>query len=455
MMRLVRSIEHFFFAPISASGFGLMRIAWALVVLIYGLPQMFDAKRIWSEAGLIPADMASSVFRSEYRYTILEWVTEPNAVLALYVLMMVMALFMVIGLLPKFSTIVAVLLMFSFHERNTLLLGGGDTVLRNLGFILMLAPVGAAFSLKRGRLQWQSWKKNGRLLPPVLVPIWPQRLILWQLIVIYVTSAWDKALGDMWIMGTAVNSALHHPHFARAPLWIMDYMAPISPAISYATLVFEFMWLALLIPARTLRLIDLSKSTIKRALIIFGIMFHGGIFALMDVGAFSWAMMVAYPGIMTGSDFDALRGFVNRLWTSGPLSFFRHTTKRSATPKITIFFDGICHLCQRSMFVLMLLDHLHRLKPIDFRDAELRKKTAPDLSLKDLDRALHIRLPSGKTYAGFDAFRVLAWHLPLLWPMALFLYVPGFPAVGQRMYARISANRLQCAEGICVHRKTA
>src|SRR3989344_4896754 len=312
MMRFIRSIEHFFFAPISASGLGLMRIAWALVVLAYGLPQLLDAKRLWSDAGFLPSTMGSAVFRSMYRYSIFDWVTDPTAVTALYGLLMVAAIFMVIGFLPRLSTIVAVLLLFSFHERNTLLLGGGDTVLRTIGFILALAPVGAAFSLQRGRLQWRSWKNNGRLLPPALVSIWPQRLVLWQLIVIYITSGWDKVLGDMWIMGTAVNSALHHPHFARAPLWMMDLLAPASPAISYAVLVFEFLWISLLLPAPMLRLIDLSKGTVKRALLIFGLLFHGGFFVLMDVGGFSWAMMMTYLGPLTGSDFDALRGFVNR-----------------------------------------------------------------------------------------------------------------------------------------------
>ena len=105
------------------------------------------------------------------------------------------------------------------------------------------------------------------------------------------------------------------------------------------------------------------------------------------------------------------------------------------------------------MFMLLLIDHLKRLKPVDFRDAELRKKIAPDLSIKNLDRALHIRFgPSGKTYAGFDAFRALAWHIPILWPLAPFLYIPGVPVIGRIVYEHISLNRLQCADGVCVHR---
>lgn len=45
-------------------------------------------------------------------------------------------------------------------------------------------------------------------------------------------------------------------------------------------------------------------------------------------------------------------------------------------------------------------------------------------------------------FTGFEAYRRLARRLPPLWPIVPLLYVPGVPAVGQRVYERVSFSRL-------------
>lgn len=439
------SLQNFLFREIGASGFGLMRMGWAAVILAYGVSQIPDTARYFSEGGLLPAELEMLVTRSELRLTILHFITDPRAVLLLHLLLLLAALCMLMGQFPRLMTWIAVLLLFSFHERNPLSLGGGDTVLRHVGFFLLLAPAsGAAFSLGRLAAQWGGWRGSRRLLPPVRMPIWPQRLLLWQLIVIYVTSGWDKLLGDMWIDGTAVASALHHTHFVRWPMFAMDLFGLLSPAIGVATLLFEFLWLGLLLPAWALQIFGLTPRTVKHALLIAGVLFHGGIFILMDVGSFSWAMMVAYLGLLDEEDFTAMRAWWNQKWNG----------------TIAVLYDGTCGLCLRSVFVLALLDSLHRLRLVDFRDAAARKRTAPEISLEDLDRALHIKLPPPPqlktkndpllTLKGFDAFRALCWHLPALWPLAPALYLPCVAPIGRRIYFRIAERRSRCSHKSCM-----
>jgi hypothetical protein len=62
---------------------------------------------------------------------------------------------------------------------------------------------------------------------------------------------------------------------------------------------------------------------------------------------------------------------------------------------------------------------------------------------------MHIKLPDGTYRTGFDAFRTLCWHLPPLWPLAPFLYIPGIPLLGRRIYARIAENRKKCTHEAC------
>jgi hypothetical protein len=102
------------------------------------------------------------------------------------------------------------------------------------------------------------------------------------------------------------------------------------------------------------------------------------------------------------------------------------------------------------MLVLLLLDHLHRLRAVNFRDPQLRKHYAPDIALKDLDRSMHIKIRL-ENFAGFDAFRKLTWHLPTLWILAPLLLIPGIPPIGRIVYARIAASRNRCSDGLCEH----
>lgn len=456
MRRILTSIHNFFFEHTSARGFAFMRIGFGLVTIIYGLGRLPNVTRYFSTAGLVTDELAPRLLRDHYHYTLLSWFSEPSAVLALYCLFLAAAFCMVIGFRPRIATIIATILLFSFHERNPLILGGGDTVLRNVAFLLCLAPVGKAFSFARIRMQLASFRNTKELLPPVTTERWPVILLTWQLIVIYGTSAWDKLLGTMWIKGTAVASALHHLDFARFPREWMDAIAPLSPAISYGTITFELLWLLLLFPARMLEAVGLARGRVKRALLVAGVAFHGGIFILMDVGSFSMAMFVAYLGLLNEEDFEAAR----KLWN-------RRFAKKFSS--IAILYDGHCGLCRRSIFWLQLLDFLHRLRPIDFHDAKLRKEIAPDLSFAKLDKALHIRFiplsfvrcpkscvrsPKSKvlrptSYPGFSAFRKLSWSLPLLLPLAPFLYYPGISHLGDYVYRQIAARRKKCTHENC------
>lgn len=447
MKNFFTSIERFFFRPISASGFGLMRIGWGLTVLFYSLGGLSDAARYYSSNGLLPHSIEHIATRDTLRFTLFEYVTDPQAVVIVYVLMLIACIAMIAGIYPRFMTIVATLLLFSFHERNPLSLGGGDTVLRNVGFLLMLAPCGKAFSRKRWRIQWERWRSKLPLLAPAQMAAWPQRLIVWQLIVIYITTAWDKVLGDMWLNGTAVGSALLHMHFARFPMEWMFLIAQGSPIFTYGTLIFEFSWLLLLLPNAILRHVGLSNGGVKRGLLLAGVLFHGGIFILMDVGSFSPAMMTLFLGALTDEDFKATRQLWNNLRKKWPWS--TSYTLPTTTSKIALLFDGHCGLCQRSVFSLVMLDHLQRLKPVDFHDAELKKKVASDIALKDLDKAMHIRFPNKKTLKGFSAARALTWHLPVLWIVAPLFYIPGVSIIGNKIYKRVARSRKKCTHESC------
>ncbi len=443
-MVLPAFIDRFFFKKISATGFGLMRVVWGATVFGFGLLQWNDVWRYYTNQGFLPPDLMPIVLRSMHRYSIFNEIQDPRFVFLIYIVFLVLAFLSMLGVRAKITTTLCAVLMFSFHERNYLPLAGGETVLRLLGFLLILAPNISAFSIDRLRRQWKHWKETRMLLPAAQMSIWPYRLLLWQLIVLYGTSGWDKLMGTMWWnSGTAVASSLHHPNFLRAPMWISDIISAVSLPISRLTVVFEFSWLLLLIPASfAVGKLGFRPGGIKRAVMLAGMCFHGSILLLMHVGSFPYAFFAAYLGLFLQEDFDALRDRLNK-------TFFGQ--------RIYVLYDGACGLCQRAMFWVSLCDWLKRTEQTDFRKEDERMKVASDIPLADLDKSMHIRFAKtarnpilgNYTLKGFDAFRHLSWHLP---PSSLFaplLYLPGVPFVGRKIYARIAARRHLCNGPSC------
>lgn len=118
-----------------------------------------------------------------------------------------------------------------------------------------------------------------------------------------------------------------------------------------------------------------------------------------------------------------------------------------------LLYDGRCRFCQGSVRLLRKLDWLGKLDCKDGRVAENIPSTNPAINPDRLLEEMHLVTPDGsRVYAGFHAFRWMAWRLPLCWPIAPFLYIPGVPWLGQKIYLWIARNRFKlvpCKDGVC------
>jgi predicted DCC family thiol-disulfide oxidoreductase YuxK len=128
------------------------------------------------------------------------------------------------------------------------------------------------------------------------------------------------------------------------------------------------------------------------------------------------------------------------------------TTPTTDRAQAQVLYDGQCAFCRKSVDLLRRLDWLHRLTYVNARDPGQLPAGAP-LQPERLLQEMHLLTPTGQhVYHGFGAFRWIAWRLPLLWPLAPLLYVPGVSALGQRLYLWIARNRFRlvpCHGGVC------
>lgn len=106
-----------------------------------------------------------------------------------------------------------------------------------------------------------------------------------------------------------------------------------------------------------------------------------------------------------------------------------------------ILYDGECPMCIFQMKVLSWLDWSHALALVPLSDPRAQE-IAPQLTREDLLEAIHCVTPEGRIYRGARAIRFVGMRLPLLVPVALFLWIPGVIQIAEIVYQWVSRNRL-------------
>lgn len=272
------TIYKFFFKKENYSTIGLLRILTAAVLLmslINDLPFVVD---YFSDEGVLSGH--TDVLRSEYRFTILDYLGSPVYVVIFYLALIIFTLMLLIGKFTRASAIVAFILLSAFHEKNPLILNSGDTLMGLMLFYLAIAPSGKCLSLdsikKRKNISLKEHKKWQQGY------IWPRRLIQIQLAIVYLFAFLPKT-GTTWRDGTAIYYFLANPHFARFSFDFLGNFVILTTFMTYATLLIE-----LLFP-----ILVWFKPT-RNYMLIAGIMLQSGILILSNITFFSLIMIVAH-----------------------------------------------------------------------------------------------------------------------------------------------------------------
>ena len=107
-----------------------------------------------------------------------------------------------------------------------------------------------------------------------------------------------------------------------------------------------------------------------------------------------------------------------------------------------VLYDDACPLCVFQMKMLTWLDWLHvsRLVPISSPEAQ---QAAPGLTPEALQAAMHVVTSKGRVYRGARCIRFLTLRMPLVFPVGLFLWIPGVIYVAEVFYKLVASNRLK------------
>lgn len=112
-----------------------------------------------------------------------------------------------------------------------------------------------------------------------------------------------------------------------------------------------------------------------------------------------------------------------------------------ATPsKNLLLFDDQCGMCAAQMRWLARLDWFQTIRMMPISDHETAQ-VAPQISMDNLQEAIHCVTPGGHVYRGASAIRHVGRKVPLLAPLAVLMWIPGVMFLADRVYGLIARNR--------------
>lgn len=266
----------------------------------------FDA---WfTERGYFPVRLAEAWAQGVYRLNFLAGVTDSRITAGIYALVMVAALLTALGLWTRVATIALFLGTVTLHHRNPDILHGGDYLFRAWTFLVMIAPSGHAVSLDRLIGLW----KGKAPIEHRPVSIWPQRLVQWQLAVVYFTTVWQKSFGTTWWDGTATHYPLQLREFDRFPLPAFAERQPFIAATTWYTIFIELA-MATLVFARPLR----------KWILLGGLALHAGIEYRLNIPLFAFTICAGYISHYEGKEVTGWFARLGQRFSRWRLSVFR------------------------------------------------------------------------------------------------------------------------------------
>lgn len=290
---------------------------------------------------------------------------------------------------------------------------GVDSIIASNLFILCLAPVGTCLSLDRVRTQIRGKIAHGlEYFDPPKVSPWAfacTRLIQIQMVTLFFYSGLSKVGGTMWREGDALWYAILNNEIASFPPDFFAHNFWVVQALTYATVVAELAYVVLVWPK------------ITRGVALLGaVVLHLGIVVFMAMPYFGIAMMVGHLAFLRH---DWLRA-LGQLW-------------KRKTGTMQMVYDGECGFCVRSMAGFLAFDGLQQIVARDYH-----RTTPVQVTPAEASAAIYLIDESGRTYAGFDAYRYAVARVPGLWWLVPLFYIPWLSAaLGRPVYALIAANR--------------
>ncbi len=381
----------------------LLRIGTAILIIGECIHRVGDVFVFNSDAGILPRTVLIDTFNNPWHISLNMISGLWQVQMLLVVLSFLFACAMLVGWHTRIATFASWLLLISFQTRNPLILQNSDTVLRMILFWGLFLPLGASASIDS--LYRRTYTKlSATILTPATFAF------IFQIMMIYVFSAMFKT-GPEWLTErSAVYFALNAGGFVTPiGVWLSQYSA-LLPYLTRGVLLFEtWMPIFFFVPFRI--------QTVRTILLLLAIGMHFAMGLTLELGLFSWVMIVAFLGLLPGGVWDT----IERVW-------------RRHHKDCTLYFDAHCDFCNHTASLISTFLFVPGLPVLP---AQKNDEVMKYMEQKDS----WVFVCNGIKYSKSKAFFMLAKHSPLFGLAAWLLDRAWLRSISDRVYDWISGRR--------------
>jgi hypothetical protein len=272
----VKRWERFWFAEVPDDVFAWLRVAFG-VLGVFHILALTPVSAFWAPDGLAPVPGGGLGFRS----LLVDLGLGAAFGWALFLVLLVAFACMAAGLWSSWAVPIAFAGSVLQGAWNVLPLSGAHQVLVAVLFCLVWADCSGWPSVDAWRARRAS-EGTPFTTESRGTPIWPLRLIQFQIALIYLSSGLLKLVWESWQDGTALHYALSlntYQRFPTLPVGI-EWLLAVG---TYLTLFWEIGFIAMV-----------WHPVTRRIALAIGVMLHLGMWVLLEVELFSWFMMASY-----------------------------------------------------------------------------------------------------------------------------------------------------------------
>lgn len=281
-MRAVSALEEWFFRPADPRAYASLRVGYAvagLAVLIDFWPLRYS---LLSSSGMFGGATPGQPLN------VFAWVHGDTGVTIAMLFFAIALVCLALGVLQRLSAIAAYVWVSSYSTTAAVALSGFDTILRVVGFVLVISPVVPTWTI--GRRGATSVQRSP--------PAYGLRLVQWQVLLIYVCTVWLKAPDPFWRNGAAVPY-FWMSMFARHPTAAAAHLGALGALFTYGTLLVEVS-VPFLLWAKKTRWLGVA----------LGAGLHVGIALTSELALFTLTILPLYAAYFEAEDFDRVARWI-------------------------------------------------------------------------------------------------------------------------------------------------
>jgi len=299
---LVRGVDWFGAAfqervQIDLRALAVFRIALGSIIVLDLILRARNFTAFYTNDGVLPNEALYDSYTDVH--SLHAWVGEAWLVALLFVVAGLLGVSMLLGYRTRTVTFLSWIMLFSLHNRNPMVLNGGDGMLRLLVFWSIFLPLGERWSIDASRFD------RDRTSVATMASL----AILAQIVIMYVSNFVHKTRGEAWIDGEAVPYILTLDQFT---VLLGPYLVEFPDLL----VAFSYGWMVLMALAPFLLLL----TGWPRAAVATGFVgMHLGMLLTLQIGVFPLvvisALLLFYPPFVwdRAVQVAAQRGIVDRL----------------------------------------------------------------------------------------------------------------------------------------------